>query len=130
MTTLADVARHAGVASSTVSYVLSGKRSVSEETRERVRRAVEALGSLLTGAPQESTSTAQQVWDWLSGEAVSAWNSVSQTGEDVAAGFQGAVPTLALQMAVVTITIVPVLIVYPFVQKHFTKGVLLGAVKG
>ena len=47
-----------------------------------------------------------------------------------AAGFQGAVPTLALQMAVVTITIVPVLIVYPFVQKHFTKGVLLGAVKG
>src|SRR5437868_8609020 len=44
MTTLADVARHAGVASSTVSYVLSGKRSVSEETRERVRRAVESLG--------------------------------------------------------------------------------------
>jgi putative aldouronate transport system permease protein len=25
---------------------------------------------------------------------------------------------------------VPVLLVYPFVQKHFTKGVLLGAVKG
>jgi len=25
---------------------------------------------------------------------------------------------------------VPVLIVYPFVQKHFTKGVLLGAIKG
>ena len=47
-----------------------------------------------------------------------------------AAGFQGATPTLALQMAVVTITIVPVVIVYPFVQKHFTKGVLLGAVKG
>jgi DNA-binding LacI/PurR family transcriptional regulator len=44
MATLADVARRAGVASSTVSYVLSGKRSVSEETRERVRRAVEALG--------------------------------------------------------------------------------------
>jgi putative aldouronate transport system permease protein len=47
-----------------------------------------------------------------------------------AAGFQSAAPTLALQMAVVTITIIPVLIVYPFVQKHFTKGVLLGAVKG
>ncbi len=44
MTTLADVARRAGVAASTVSYVLSGKRSVSEETRERVHRAVEALG--------------------------------------------------------------------------------------
>jgi multiple sugar transport system permease protein/putative aldouronate transport system permease protein len=54
----------------------------------------------------------------------------SQMVNSAAAGFQGAVPTLALQMAVVTITIVPVLIVYPFVQKHFTKGVLLGAVKG
>jgi putative aldouronate transport system permease protein len=47
-----------------------------------------------------------------------------------AAGFQNAVPTLALQMAVVTITIIPVLLVYPFVQKHFTKGLLLGAIKG
>jgi putative aldouronate transport system permease protein len=54
----------------------------------------------------------------------------SQMVNSAAAGFQGAVPTLALQMAVVTITIIPVLIVYPFVQKHFTKGVLLGAVKG
>jgi len=30
----------------------------------------------------------------------------------------------------VTLTLIPILIVYPFVQKHFTKGVLLGAVKG
>jgi putative aldouronate transport system permease protein len=37
---------------------------------------------------------------------------------------------LSLQMAVVALTIVPVLFVYPFVQKHFTKGVLLGAIKG
>lgn len=44
MATLADVARHAGVAASTVSYVLSGKRSVSDETRQRVHRAIEVLG--------------------------------------------------------------------------------------
>jgi DNA-binding LacI/PurR family transcriptional regulator len=44
MATLADVARHAGVAGSTVSYVLSGKRPVSEETRERVARSIELLG--------------------------------------------------------------------------------------
>jgi DNA-binding LacI/PurR family transcriptional regulator len=43
MATLADVARHAGVAASTVSYVLSGKRSVSEQTRQRVQRAIEVL---------------------------------------------------------------------------------------
>jgi DNA-binding LacI/PurR family transcriptional regulator len=44
MVTLADVARHAGVSSSTVSYVLSGKRSISEETKRRVERAVVELG--------------------------------------------------------------------------------------
>ncbi|MBR7678862.1 LacI family DNA-binding transcriptional regulator, partial [Streptomyces daliensis] len=32
MVTLADVARHAGVSASTVSYVLSGKRSISAAT--------------------------------------------------------------------------------------------------
>jgi putative aldouronate transport system permease protein len=37
---------------------------------------------------------------------------------------------LSLQMAVVVLTLVPILIAYPFVQKHFTKGVLLGAIKG
>jgi DNA-binding LacI/PurR family transcriptional regulator len=41
--TLADVARHAGVAASTVSYVLSGKRSVSAGTRRRVERSIELL---------------------------------------------------------------------------------------
>ena len=43
MATLADVARHAGVAASTVSYVLSGKRSVSASTRRRVERSIELL---------------------------------------------------------------------------------------
>jgi DNA-binding LacI/PurR family transcriptional regulator len=44
MVTIADVARYAGVSSSTVSYVLSGKRAISEETRSRVRSAVRELG--------------------------------------------------------------------------------------
>ncbi|MEV6607048.1 carbohydrate ABC transporter permease [Kutzneria sp. NPDC051319] len=37
---------------------------------------------------------------------------------------------LSLQMAVVVLTLVPLLIVYPFVQKHFRAGVLTGAIKG
>ncbi|NUQ99380.1 MAG: LacI family DNA-binding transcriptional regulator [Streptomyces sp.] len=44
MATIAEVARHAGVSSSTVSYVLSGKRSISEETRNRVERSIRELG--------------------------------------------------------------------------------------
>ena len=44
MTTRADVARLAGVSESTVSYVLSGKRPISEETRKRVHAAIEKSG--------------------------------------------------------------------------------------
>ncbi|MDU0294324.1 carbohydrate ABC transporter permease [Saccharothrix longispora] len=45
-------------------------------------------------------------------------------------GTGGLVATLAVKMAVVVIAVVPVLLVYPFVQKHFTKGVIVGAIKG
>jgi putative aldouronate transport system permease protein len=34
------------------------------------------------------------------------------------------------KMAAVVITIVPIMMVYPFLQKHFAKGVMLGSVKG
>ncbi|MFI1095379.1 LacI family DNA-binding transcriptional regulator [Streptomyces sp. NPDC020917] len=44
MVTLAEVARHAGVSPSTVSYVLSGKRSISTATRKRVELAISELG--------------------------------------------------------------------------------------
>ena len=44
MVTLAEVARHAGVSPSTVSYVLSRKRTISDETRRRVEDAIKALG--------------------------------------------------------------------------------------
>jgi len=44
MVTLNDVAKHAGVSASTVSYVLSGKRSISEQTRRRVEQSVVELG--------------------------------------------------------------------------------------
>ena len=44
MVTIADVARHAGVAPSTVSYVLTGKRSISADTKSRVRESIRALG--------------------------------------------------------------------------------------
>ncbi len=39
-------------------------------------------------------------------------------------------PGLAIKMAIVMIAILPVLLVYPFIQRHFTKGVIIGAVKG
>jgi DNA-binding LacI/PurR family transcriptional regulator len=44
MVTIAEVARQAGVSPSTVSYVLSRKRSISEDTRRKVEAAIDALG--------------------------------------------------------------------------------------
>jgi putative aldouronate transport system permease protein len=38
--------------------------------------------------------------------------------------------SLAIKMAIVVLALVPVLAVYPFIQRHFTKGVLIGAIKG
>ncbi|GEL94614.1 LacI family DNA-binding transcriptional regulator [Cellulomonas composti] len=43
MATIGDVARHAGVSRSTVSYAISGKRAISAETRDRIARAIEEL---------------------------------------------------------------------------------------
>ncbi|MFE5321805.1 carbohydrate ABC transporter permease [Paenibacillus sp. NPDC056579] len=40
------------------------------------------------------------------------------------------VPPESIKYAVIVVAAVPVLILYPFLQKHFAKGVLLGSVKG
>ncbi|MBL6278993.1 carbohydrate ABC transporter permease [Micromonospora fiedleri] len=39
-------------------------------------------------------------------------------------------PTEAIKMAVVVLTVAPIVAVYPFIQRHFVKGVLIGAIKG
>ncbi len=39
-------------------------------------------------------------------------------------------PQASIQMAILVVSIVPILLVYPFLQRHFAKGVLTGAVKG
>ncbi|TDE94912.1 carbohydrate ABC transporter permease [Occultella glacieicola] len=36
----------------------------------------------------------------------------------------------SLQMAILVVSLVPILILYPFLQRHFAKGMMIGAVKG
>ncbi|NQX60311.1 carbohydrate ABC transporter permease [Paenibacillus qinlingensis] len=55
-------------------------------------------------------------------------NIASESAESMANS--GTVSKFAVQMAAVVVTTVPILIVYPFMQKHFTKGVLMGSIKG
>ncbi|WP_341282751.1 carbohydrate ABC transporter permease [Paenibacillus sp. FSL H8-0537] len=51
-------------------------------------------------------------------------------GSGVALMVQEAVPTESLRMAMVVVSIGPILFVYPFFQKYFTKGLTIGAIKG
>ncbi|MNI92382.1 hypothetical protein D3C73_1501680 [compost metagenome] len=39
-------------------------------------------------------------------------------------------PPETIKMATVVVAILPIIIVYPFLQKYFVKGMMLGAIKG
>ena len=39
-------------------------------------------------------------------------------------------PAETIQMAAILLATLPILVVYPFLQKHFAKGVMIGSVKG
>jgi DNA-binding LacI/PurR family transcriptional regulator len=57
--TITDVANAAGVSASTVSYVITGKRTISPATRRRVEQTIRALGyRRRTGSPPPSPARA------------------------------------------------------------------------
>ncbi len=43
---------------------------------------------------------------------------------------EGAHSSSTIEYAVMVLSLIHVLIIYPMVQKHFTKGITLGGVKG
>lgn len=42
----------------------------------------------------------------------------------------GSIPDQSVRMATVIVTIGPIVLVYPYIQKYFVKGITIGAVKG
>ncbi|SFK94939.1 putative aldouronate transport system permease protein [Paenibacillus sp. 1_12] len=54
-------------------------------------------------------------------------NGVGQAG---AGGDDRMVPQETIRMASIMLAMAPILVIYPFLQKHFAKGVMLGSVKG
>ena len=54
-------------------------------------------------------------------------SAMSQTAQLL--NSQNMAHSFTLKMAAIIITILPILIVYPFMQKYFVKGVTLGSVK-
>jgi putative aldouronate transport system permease protein len=44
--------------------------------------------------------------------------------------FSKHIPTLGVRMAIAVIAVVPILVIYPFFQQFFVKGIVIGGVKG
>lgn len=42
----------------------------------------------------------------------------------------GTLPSVSIRMAIAVVAVVPIMIVYPFIQKSFVKGIVIGGVKG
>lgn len=62
-------------------------------------------------------------------KAMSAQQEVTSVAQALAHN-TASVTSDSLKMAAVVVTTVPILCVYPFVQKYFAKGAMIGAVKG
>ncbi len=58
-------------------------------------------------------------------------NALTQNASQVGNVNQGLseIPSVTVRMAMATLGILPIVVIYPFIQKYFTKGVMLGAVK-
>ncbi|MGL4344933.1 MAG: carbohydrate ABC transporter permease [Cellulosilyticaceae bacterium] len=62
-------------------------------------------------------------------EVLINFNTQLATQAQAIVGSGSKVNMQAVQMATIVVSTVPILCVYPFVQKHFAKGVMVGAVK-
>ena len=87
------------------------------------------LDTLLYNSGDPALSTLQYELQKLLASSMNAgMNSVAATGS-AASGGQVTTP-IALRSAITMVAAVPILFVYPFLQKHFVSGLVIGSVKG
>jgi putative aldouronate transport system permease protein len=55
--------------------------------------------------------------------AMSGTGGMYTSGEDAAT-------RMLLKYATIIVSVVPIICIYPFLQKYFTKGIMIGALKG
>lgn len=61
---------------------------------------------------------------------ITAAMTTVQTGTDPADAAKMATMNSVIKYAVIVVTTVPIICVYPFIQKYFVKGVMIGSIKG
>jgi len=88
------------------------------------------LDTLLYNSNEQWLSTLQyELQKLLSSAMASGMNGQSGGAAAAAAGGQVTTP-IALRSAITMVAAVPILFVYPFLQKHFVSGLMIGSVKG
>lgn len=71
----------------------------------------------------------QTVLQQMLNKAMASTEEATSVGQLIAAN-ANTVTSDSLKMAAVVVTMTPILCVYPFIQKYFAKGVMIGAIKG
>ena len=54
-------------------------------------------------------------------------NDGANTGHQI---YDITLPSVGIRMAIAVVAVVPIMVVYPFIQKSFVKGIVIGGVKG
>ncbi len=55
---------------------------------------------------------------------------LAQSSDANIAAAASSIPTTGIQMAIAFVAILPIMLIFPFFQKYYSKGIALGAVKG
>jgi putative aldouronate transport system permease protein len=51
-------------------------------------------------------------------------------GDEASLGMEFVIPSQSVKMAVIVVATLPIVLFYPFMQKYFEKGVMVGSIKG
>ena len=51
-------------------------------------------------------------------------------GDEASMGMEFVIPSQSVKMAVIVVATLPIVLFYPFMQKYFEKGVMVGSIKG
>jgi putative aldouronate transport system permease protein len=83
-------------------------------------------------APKDQFTTLQYELMKVLSSSMAQMNSqdANQIATEFAEGSRAAITPQAIRSAITIVAAVPILCVYPFLQKHFVKGVHVGSVKG